>query len=129
MGDRCYSAIRTKQEYVAYFEDLGYTVQAEDGGIVELDQEEANYGNYTELVDEAKGIVFICNNGAGDCYGECAIVSDGKQTEHAEMMYDSLDPAVEVDDNGKVKRPQLVEARKFIKLRKRVAKLLDKEVV
>lgn len=125
MGDRCYSGVKTLRKHKKFFEDLGYNEIFDDqGNVVELEDSEANYGNHEELL-AAKGIVFLANNSPGDNYARYGYASDGRGVECAEMTHGG-DVFAVVNDDGTVNKPSLGDARRYIKMRDKVAQILER---
>lgn len=128
MSDRTYSYVRCRPSDAHHFENLGYELQTGGGGVVELFNADANYGNSTELDAVARtGVVFYAWHGAGGNYGPCVQASDGQQFADVEGDGD-LHPVVRVLRNGRIERQRLMEAREYWRVHERARKALGEVV-
>jgi hypothetical protein len=122
MGDRCYSTLVCADQDKDIFEKMGYRADeskpmSADGkeirGAVVMVDEEANNGNYDELI-ALTGIPFlVCNSSCRGVFGDHLIVSDGKDWHYSEALHESNYPAVRVEFGGVVRDSEVKDARKY----------------
>jgi hypothetical protein len=122
MSDRCCSTLVCAERDKYVFEKMGYKLQESqaqsvDGneiqGAVVMAAEEADDGNYAELIS-LTGIPFIvCNGSRPGTFGDHLIVSDGKEWHYSEALHESNYPAVRVESGGVVRHSEVDDACKY----------------
>lgn len=120
MGDRCYSHIVCLARDQKRFAELGYQPDSDEGqtpGIIEMFDEQANYGNIDALM-QLEDIPFYGQNGAASGYGPSVFVNDGeKRFLEVEATWDNAAPMLELHENGTIVGQDL--AREYWEVLKR----------
>ena len=118
MGDRCYISLSCKRsDFAKHFEPLGFVIdeRADGGGsVVEVYDEEANYGHYEELNDlENKGVVFFGEHGSGGCYTEQVFACDGTSVNWCPSV--DRDPVARISEEGRPCADSMQRAKDYLK--------------
>jgi len=122
MADRCYSTLVCAKQDKDIFEKMGYRADeskpmSADGkeipGAVVMVDEEANNGNYDELIALTEIPFLVCNGSCPGVFGDHLIVSDGKNWHYTEALHESSYPAVRVEFGGVVRDSEVEDARKY----------------
>ncbi len=135
MGDRCYMRVYCLRKDSPLFEQLGFTLDGsvglQDGklnhnldddevsAVVSLVDEEANYAHSGDM---PKGVPYYGFHGAGGDYGSCEFARLSEENETVGCTHNG-GPAVEVDDDGNPKQPQLERVRNYQRLKREVKAL------
>jgi hypothetical protein len=128
MGDRTYSWVDVLEKDLPVFEELGYDTEfvsiercRNAAGAIRVVDEEANYGNFDELLKLAKkGHVFQAWHDAGDSYPAALIVSDGEGFESV-FSDTNLNMLAPFNDDGLLSEETLAHVMRFTKIRQNMA--------
>jgi hypothetical protein len=119
---------KCRRKDVERFTGIGFRENDEDSGLVDLVDEEANYGNYEEMQKIAsEGIVFTAQHGAGGDYGPCAYVGIDGELHEAAIDEGDGRLVVSLDEHGDPSQIQVRAAKEFLVARKRAEAALESE--
>lgn len=77
MGDRCYMTVTCRRADMGLFEELGFVPDDDSNSpVVEMTDEEANYGHANDLPTT---VPFFAQHGAGGNYGPYLFACDGRE--------------------------------------------------
>jgi hypothetical protein len=120
MGDRCYMRLECRQKDRARFEALGFVVEVENGPVIEMLDEDANYAHYDQLPED---VPFIAEHGAGGNYGAGMVVCDGQETISVDCGHDNGFVLDWDDEKNRPKERGVRHVQRFVKLERKVRKL------
>ena len=121
MGDRCYMSVTCRRIDQDQFATLGFQIDFDidpASPIVEMIDDEANYGHYDEM---PTNIPYTAQYSSGSNYGPGSIACDGKQFEEISATTEGF----VLDWNYLWNLPKIrsiLKARRFINIERRVVK-------
>jgi hypothetical protein len=121
--------LRCRKEHKAIFEEMGFNEEDEhDDGSIQMVDEQANYGHYSDLVDgDLEGIPFIASHSAGGEYGPSNYASDGEKVDSCSADHDGNEIVV-VRSDGTIDPVNLENVRRFQSMEARALRMLGEEV-
>jgi hypothetical protein len=116
--------VKCRREDQTRFTALGFVLQEDEAGaVVELVDEEANYGHYDRLPTD---IPFLAEHGAGGCYGPSIVACDGKTTITAECGFEGNGFVISWDnERNQPSRSSIEHVRELNKLEHRVRRIFE----
>lgn len=128
MSDRCYVRLQCHEKDRRLFEEAGFEMQDQDGDVCEMVDEEADYGNNSELREiAARGVPFFGFSDAGIEYGPAVFCGDGRKYLEVDTT-ESGHLLVLVDEDGDPIGTSVRDVKAFIAARRRAHRLIGADL-